>query len=206
MMQDPNLANAGSDPTQRVPAPAAITRPLPSTIAQETKYYACPVPAASMHRTDGKKIPFVNGICETNILYDQLYLEEQIKDGSQYVREATEQEINAYKMHKDPHGTMKAQVTAEIKQELEQDLRVQLEAEIKKQYGITSDTPSAVANPVPGEADNVKLAGVDIRARMNQAHAANGGTAKTVIMDAKRPPITPVSTTAIADIIATSGK
>lgn len=220
MDTDPNLAQAGADPTQRVPAPAFITKPLPATLAPETKYYFCPVQAASMHRTDGKKIAFVQGICETNLIHDQMYLENEINGGSTYVRAATPNEIRAYQMHKDPRGTLKAEVREEVRGELEDELRRQIEKEVREKYeaegrvssaAVQTDglfTPPAPVSESSVEASNTaasSIAGTDARARL-EALKSKTGTGATVLMESQRPPITPVSTADLADASKSSGK
>lgn len=200
---DPNLAQAGTDPTQRVPAPAFITKPLPATLAPETRYYFCPVQAASMHRADGKKIAFVQGICETNLIHDQQYLENEINAGSTYVRAATEREIHAYQMHKDPQGTLKAEVRAEVRGELEEELREKIEREIREKIAGESNSESVEAS---NEAAT-RIAGTDARARLEAARlASTTGTGAKVIMESQKPPITPVSTESIGDAAKPSGK
>jgi hypothetical protein len=60
---NPDLLNpSDSKLDMRVVATAAITKPLPTTKVTAKSYY-CTVPSASMHRNDGKKLPFVFGFC-----------------------------------------------------------------------------------------------------------------------------------------------
>lgn len=124
MQGNTDLINPGIDPAaaRQVSATAAITAPLPTTVAPEIRYYYCGVSAASMHRKDGKKLPFVRGILETNLVYDIQYLEEEIKAGNTYVRHASEEEIHQHQMIKNPRQTMKDELRPEIESELRDKL------------------------------------------------------------------------------------
>lgn len=125
MSQDPNLIPAGADAKyQRVAALAdGVTiankaKEEPLAITNVFKYYHCATQSASMHRKDGKKIPFVFGICETNVLADQNYLEEEILNNNMAIRHATEQEIREYKMRKNPQATIYSEVKTDVQAEL----------------------------------------------------------------------------------------
>lgn len=161
---NPNSGNTG------VPAVTAITKPFP-TVKVEMKYYTCTSLHASMHRQDGKKLPFVNGFLMTDIKADQDYLDAEIDHGNPYVRPATEDEIHHAKMRMDPKGTMKQEVRSEI----EAELRVELEAKIRAEIAGTAVT------------DASKLSGADaIRAKIGSVTSSGGAT------------ITPVSSADIA--------
>lgn len=206
MENDPNLAVAGLDPTQRVPAPASITKPMPATKAAEIKYYVCHVPAASMHREDGKKIAFVHGICAADILYDQIYMDKEIEAGSTYIRVATPAEIEAYKMRMDPHGAMKAKVTAELSGEIEARLRAEITAEIAAKNKVVSEGGSAEKEIERSNIDANKIAGTNLRERINTVNTNTTGNGNKVIMESGRPPITPVSSTDLKGTAPVSGK
>jgi hypothetical protein len=196
-MIDPILGQAGQgDPTMHAQAPVALTPPLPATKAAEIKYYHCPVMNASMHRADGKKIAFVNGICETDVLHDQQYLQNEIDSGSQYIRVATAQEVETFKMQKDPKGTMKQIVAKEI----EDELRIKIEAELRAKMGLP---PSEM--PVN---DELKLAGSDIRSRINASNRETVQTsgATVLLQNQAASQLKPVSTADLAGATVQSGK
>lgn len=123
--------------------------PMPATPADSTKYYSSPVQTTSFHREDGKKMPFIFGFYETNLLYDQQYLDAEIASGNPYVRYASEEEITVAHMRLDPRGTITKDVREQIKNDPE--FRAQMEAEILERL-------AASGRLIP---DSEKLAGVD---------------------------------------------
>lgn len=123
------------NPQASVAPLTTMTRPLGTTLLDEYHCYICTVPAASTHRRDGKKLPFVNGFMRTNIKQDIEHMDLEIAEGNQYFRIATKEEEQAYDMRVDPKGTMKRMVREEITQEVrasvEAELRATLEAQIR---------------------------------------------------------------------------
>jgi hypothetical protein len=164
-MTNPDLMPIGQvAPT--VPKPVSLTAPLP-TVQTEVKYYVCMVPTASMHRADGKKLPFVNGFLATTILADQQYLDAEIDAGHGYIRMATEDEILSDKMRRDPKGAMREQVRAEIEAELREELERKILAEI-----------AAVPGSVEGSnVDGNKIGGTDLAAKIAATKALRAGRA-----------------------------
>lgn len=214
---NPDLLPAGTDPQAppAVPSIAAITRPLPATKSFSTKYYVCTVSAASMHRKDGKKLPFVFGFLATDLLHDQEYLDAEIVEGNTYVREATEEEIRAANMKFDPKGTIKKELAAElepqIRAELEQKLRGEMEDELRKQVAALQDDKFLIKPPESEKIatdDAGKLGGIDaLKKRIEDAKKSTVEVpGAKVIMTSQAAPITPVSTAAVADAAAESGK
>lgn len=128
---DPNATDPNAP---RVHAPAAITKPLPAVIVDETKYYFLQVLSANMHNVDGKLIPFVNRVHASKLKHDQEYLDKEIEYGNIFLSRATEEQIHQYKMTLDPRGTMRAQLMQEmlndpsVKEELERKIRQEMEA------------------------------------------------------------------------------
>lgn len=135
------------DPMQTAPkvnAPVAHTAPLPIEKADTTKYYKITVATASMHRSDGKKLAFVHGICATDDAWDQKYLDHEIAQRNPYLSAATEDQIETYKMHMNPRKTIADQVRAEMEPQLRRELEEKIRAELA------------------GSADAAKIAGTDI--------------------------------------------
>lgn len=150
---NPDLIQAGDSQqmpgVQGFPQFRGATAELPTVHTKVDHYYIMVMPAASMHRADGKRLAFVHGILKTDIKADIDYVEEQIAQGSNYVRVATPEEVHQFNMKVDPKGT--------IKQEVEQELRGTLEAQIRaemleefKQKGLLVDSSNAGAALIAG--------------------------------------------------------
>lgn len=189
---NPDLLTPSADQrAQSVPKAVALTAPIKTYQLPEARYFVCTVHSASFHRVDGKKIPFVRGMCKTDIAADVEYLEEQMAHGNPYLRYATEEEVAHIKMLLDPRGTIKEQVRPEI----ESELRAELEAKIRKEI-----------------ADAAKIAGVDgavnqkpgdVRARVNAIHS--GATKEGAAVVAPVNQFKPVSTADVAPAAKASG-
>lgn len=134
MNVDPNLLPAGATPAeaQRVSPLNAKTAEIPLEFTETAKAYICTVSAASLYRKDGKKIPFVFGFHETKVKGDIDYLEAEIAGGNQFIRHATQQEIEAAHMRLNPRETIRDQVLQQeipvIKESLRAELLKELEA------------------------------------------------------------------------------
>lgn len=102
--------------------------PMPATKVDTMKHYSTSAPNTSFFREDGKRIPFIHHFYETDLLYDQLYLDNEISNGNKYITYATEQEIEIAHMRVDPKGTL----TKSIREELKNDpaFIAQMEEEI----------------------------------------------------------------------------
>lgn len=124
--QHPDFAAPGDSTGFSVAALPSMTSPLPIVKATEVLYYICTIPAASMHRTDGKRLAFRFGVYETGDLEDQKYLNNELSKNIPYLRMATAEEVREYKMRIDPRGTMRSEIT----EELEESMRERLEAQI----------------------------------------------------------------------------
>lgn len=183
-----NLMNPGVDPSSpeamKVSAPVAITAPLPDKLV-DVKYYFYPLHSVSMHRTDGKQLIFLHGICAAYLKADQDYLDNEIVAGNPHLSNATPERIQSYKMKINPKGT----IEEEVRKELEPKVRQELEDKIR------AEMASKDAN---------KLAGVDEVENKAKALVAStvagaeGGT--KVIMESKPAALGGiVSTTQIAE-------
>ena len=116
---DPNATRTNRVTPQQQPLPARPTKVV--------KYYFCTRLHHQMHRTDGKTLRFDWGVYRTNDYFDQQYLDEEIFRGNDYVREATQEEINAYNMRVDPKGSITREVTPLIRQAFKEELRAKLQ-------------------------------------------------------------------------------
>lgn len=212
---NPDLLPPGVDPAvaARVQPLNTLTAPYPLHKVA-TKCYVTTVPAASMHRPDGKRLAFVHGFLSTDQKYDIDYLDSEIAQGNSYIREATTAEINAAKMKIDPVGTirdqLRPQIEAELREEIEAKIRAEMAAAGKDVNVIISAAQKATPEqPTPNAmTDAEKLAGTNIKARIAEVTAANTVSAKgaKVIMQSQAAPITPQSTADIASAAAASGK
>lgn len=135
-MQNPDLLAPGDTLGLKQGALPAITQPLPEVQVEETKVYFCPVPNASFHRTDSKRLPFINGFHKTDNDEDIKFLDAEIKNRNPYLRLATEQEIAQLKMATNPVETIRESVRAE----LETSLRAELEVKIRNELVNGSNT------------------------------------------------------------------
>jgi len=198
-MTNPDLINSQNPLT--VSPIQSITAPLPATRAQETKYYVCTIPYASLHRTDGKKLPFVHGFLETDIIYDQKYLDEEIANGNSYIRKATEEEVFQAHMRKDPKSTIKAQVREEVKEELEETIRAQYEKQISD---LMAQLQATIGTAEASNIDGAKLSATDILAMKKQKIEGDG---VSVTMMAQQSPLKGIVSSAdIAGAAATSNQ
>lgn len=107
--------NPQTDPTLQVSALAAITRPMGNTKLQSAVYFKCTMPTASMHRQDGKKLPFVQGFFKAEFQEDYDYLMEEIGEHlNPYIALASPDEITVAKHKENPVAAIKEAVKAEI--------------------------------------------------------------------------------------------
>jgi hypothetical protein len=166
-MSNPDLLNpeAGQSALS-VPKLVAKTPELPTTITQVEKFYYCPAPAASFHRTDGKRLGFVNQIYRTNIKEDQDYLDKEIASGNTYLQVADQNQVANFRMKTDPKSFIREQVEAELRHELEAKIRRELQGDFAKQLeatrvNATRQEDQKNAENAVNSADANKIAGVD---------------------------------------------
>jgi len=157
MAQDPNLLPVGNDSNQAsasVPRLNVLTAPMPNTPVQQPVYYRCTAPNASMHRQDGKRLPFINGFMKCIMKEDIRYMEEEISQGNIYIFRCSPEEVKQVRMMEDPLGVIKEQV----KQEIVRDLTVEsLEKllEERKQERKQPQPPTESSKP-PGETPKIE--------------------------------------------------
>lgn len=175
MEQNPDLIAAGADMV-RVSAPALFrnvtedgrvvesVKAFPAIKAPEKKFYSCSVPTASFHRTDGKRLGFVFGIFETDLAYDQWYLDQEIADGNPYLALASTEDINAFKFRMNPRASMREEIMSDP--EVRQSLTDQILAELLRKA--EPDSPLAAAidlmkiQGASGADSQEKVKGVDV--------------------------------------------
>lgn len=176
---DPILAQAQAG----VPALHALTAPMPNTKIAQKAYFVCTLQTACMHRGDGKKLPFINGVLATNIAEDISYLRREINEHQNpYVREADSEEVQEIEMLLNPRDTMKKAVRAEV----EAELRSEIERSIRERIN---------AEMVAGSTDAAKIAGIDAGSPVLRST----GEVQTVML-------TPVSSTDIQNATAGGSK
>lgn len=152
MLSNPDLLLPGQDPSKpAVPAMATITQALPSTPTDTIKWYICTVNNASFHRTDGKKLAFLFNILPTDDKYDQEYLDKEIDYRNPYVRYATTEEIQIYKMRTNPREVIEAEVRADIEAEVRKEYEDKI-TELQRTQGV-----DPVSTAVPVDVGGAKL-------------------------------------------------
>lgn len=202
-------------------------KPLSNHRVAEPKYYYLTERVASMHRSDGKKIPFVLHICETDVAADIAHLDREIDDyENPYLRRATPEEIKAYLLRKDPKGAMRKEVLSDpaVRKEIEDSVRGSLEAQIRRQIraemGLT-DEDVGEKQPDPNQqelplsaADETNIAGTSALDRIRALSTAKQVAGGTLIMGGATPQgvathgggqLKPVSSADIAGAAAGSG-
>lgn len=150
MNTDPNLLQpSGGNSSAAVAALAKITAPMPNTKVTPVYFY-CTQATASMHRPDGKKLPFINHFLKCDIQEDIDYLDKEVDHyQNPYVRRATQEEADNVRMVNDPVGSLRESV----RQEVESSFTIEaLQALIEKRK-------VSGANQV--HTDKAKIAGVD---------------------------------------------
>lgn len=188
------------DTQPKVSPVAAMTQPLPVLKAKKTIHYHLSVPTASMHRKDGKKLGFVNGILATDDVHDQDYLETEISNGNSYLRHADEGEIDAHKMRINPMGTMRETIKAELEPELRATMEAEILARLQAEGRLVASSTDAgkiagtnSGNPVPVHGDIqgsnfrasiVSSANVADATQVNGATKATGMAAKLAALSA----------------------
>lgn len=125
----PGQTHPGDPTGLSVPAIEAKTAPMPTTRSSETAYYYCPVPNTSMFRPDGMRLVFIQGVHATDLVSTQKYLNDEIAEAHPYLSVATEEQVQRYKMHVNPRGT----IEEELRPKLEIELRAKLEAQIREE-------------------------------------------------------------------------
>jgi len=116
----------------------ALTKPMPNTPAV-VAYFYCSLPNASFVRADGKKLPFINGICKALFAEDIKYLNDEIASGNTYIRPANEMEVQAAETMEDPLKAMTKLVRPLLREELKEDLTLdELMDLVKKRQAGTS--------------------------------------------------------------------
>lgn len=145
------------DPTLQVSPLNFITRPMGNTKLENPVWYVCTIPNASMHRQDGKKLPFVNGFLKVWFREDQNFLNEEIDVGNPYLRLANEAEIGQARMIEDPLGVIKDAVRAEVANDFSIEDLEKLLAEKRNRAQQPQNPASVPPPPPPGESDTQRL-------------------------------------------------
>lgn len=107
-----------------VPPLTTLTKPYGTTKLDVGIYYYCTITNCSMHRPDGKKIPFVNSYFKALIQEDRDYLDREIENGNIYIRRANAEEQEQARMLEDPLGVIKDHMRADVRKEVTEGFSV----------------------------------------------------------------------------------
>lgn len=102
------------------------TAPYPAVTQLAHRHFVCTMPAASMIRTDGKRLDFIHGYFVTNDINDISYITAEISVGNMYVRDASPDEIKLHAMRIDLVGTIKNDMRPDIEAEITERLTREL--------------------------------------------------------------------------------
>lgn len=182
---DPMLAEANAEP--RVPALKVLTPQMEQHAAEKAAYFLCSIKNASMHRRDGKRLPFINGVMKVTIVEDIEYLRSEIKAGNQYIKEASSTEVDAIEQILDPRGTMERQLRAKIESEVRAKVMAEMAATGRHVTVITDE--SKIAGVDAGKVtapDNVEVQVVPLKpvSSTDIASGAAGNTSSSALASA----------------------
>lgn len=172
---NPDLGGGGNAGPAVSPLANGVTREapphpiLPNTPVDDNRYFYCTVPTASMHRKDGKRLPFLNGLLKTNIKEDIEFLDAEIAAGNIYIRKATTEEVDHAKLIEDPMGSVRAAVKAEVMSSFSVEELEKMLAE-RRAAG-----PSADAAKIAGTANLNAAASQALQAKGTTVHASATG-------------------------------
>jgi hypothetical protein len=148
------------------------------------KYYALDERNGSMHRRDGTRLAFINGVLATSLKADQDYLDGELANNHPVLRVARPDEIQVYEMKRDPKGT----IAREIRPQLEAQIRAELEAKIRKEMGVES-LQAEVGSVDAANLDADRIAGAGAGdAAVDMLQRLRSGSA-SVVMTSQRPPL-----------------
>lgn len=189
-MSDPNMLSPGQTQMGIMPT-ASITRPMPNTKVQEIVHFKLAAPAASMHRQDGKKLAFVNGVHTTSIAEDIRFFRNEIDNEHPLLTELSSEEADTYQRKISPADRLAVEM--ELRAKLEQEIRAQLAAE-----GAANKPPKLEEVPVqqPGTEDGAKMAGIDALTKLRQIREAQGAKVVDVASDPRN--INPTSSSDVS--------
>jgi hypothetical protein len=156
----------------------------------KVKYYALDERNGSMHRKDGTRLAFVNGVLATSLKADQDYLDGELANRHPVLRTARPDEVQVYEMKRDPKGT----IAREIRPQLEAQIRAELEAKIRKELGVES-LQAEVGSVDAANLDADKIAGSGGDAAVDMLQRLRSGSA-SVVMTSQRPPLQGIVSTA----------
>lgn len=181
------LLNPGATTQDAVPKVQGHTPAYPVVLLEETYYFLCTMLNHHMHRPDGKRLAFMFNVLPTNDMYDITYLNGEITAGNPFIRVASEEEINTYRMRTNPRGTiedqLRPQIEADIRDKLDAELEAMLAAKLSQVgYSNMSDEQKTfvVAEMVADKTAALKIAGTDALSKLQAMRAdkvdVGGGT------------------------------
>lgn len=144
---NPDLIAAGQDTQQpaAVPALAARTAPIKQHDAPTPVYFKASIPNCSMHRQDGKRLPFMNGFFKATIQEDIDFIKNEIRTGNPYITHATADEVQQARAQEDPLGVIRETMRPDVEKEILGSLSLEaLEALIKSKKEAATKAETAV--------------------------------------------------------------
>lgn len=167
-----DMLNNGNQPT--VPALTVITPQMPNTLAQYPVYFHCTAPNASFCRQDGKKLPFVHGICKAVFKEDIEYLQHEVLTGNPYIRAANAQEVQAAETMEDPLGAVTKMLRPHLRDELKHDLSLEELEDLIAKKKLGEGRMVATGAVIPMEGANANTPAVEEASKYNLPTAAGG--------------------------------
>jgi hypothetical protein len=160
-----------------------ITPAMGNTKLAAPLWYVCTIPNASMHRNDGKKLPFVSGFFKCFFQEDARYLNNEIESGNMYIRQANAKEIEAARMLEDPLGMIKDNLRVEVEQNVRDSLTLEdlekLVAERRKQAETKTNVVTPNQPPAKPETAAEKAARMLLEIQASKAAGGSGLNAAT---------------------------
>jgi hypothetical protein len=122
------------------------------------EYFFSALGNSSMHRQDGKRIGFMFGIYEAVTVEDAKYLTDEVNSGNPYVHFATADQVNTWKMRRDPKGTMTKSIRQEMEPQLRQELDTKIRAEIAAKLARGDSIESIIGEAQTAQAESAEQA------------------------------------------------
>lgn len=149
--------------------------PLQPLIRQiEKRVFVCTMQNASMHRADGKKIPFVRGYLMTDVTADIAYLDNEIASGNTFIRAGTPDDVLNCEAIYDPLTHIKSRVLKEMEPRLREELTDQIRREFQQQIDDLKKLAGVDGVVTSGQQQTVHVARLNPVSSSDIAAATNG--------------------------------
>lgn len=163
---NPALTSMGAPPGDNVSAEdpklwnEVRTRTGKIEFVAEPFYFYLAHRIGSMFAPDGTRLIFDNQIHKTVVKNHIRYLLEEIHNGHPSLTEATDKQVHAYEMLKNPRGVIAAEIRPQIEEEVRKDLEIKIRAQMEAEYaGIAAQGEDARKL---SETDRPQIQSVDI--------------------------------------------